>query len=240
MTGAAINSNAIIMRRPDGTPMSREEVIIQRRGAFKWLPVLCSNDLVHGSWWFMWGSLLTALFAFYPIIRVQVTHERQNDDILPATDFDITWALLIISGTFFTAGSLAFVRAFEEPPKQPLFHNYKHLQSDELLGAWFFLFGTMPAVPYMLVFFLLDPSAFYFFAMIACLVFVLSSYLFVVSCYPSDKVSTVYGHCVYCGVSYLFLTCLFSHRNTRMPCCHYSSDSLVLKSGSSAIWLTIG
>ena len=23
-----------------------------QRVVFKWLPVLCSNDLVHGSWWF--------------------------------------------------------------------------------------------------------------------------------------------------------------------------------------------
>ncbi len=28
----------------------KKEIIRKRRGAFKWLPVLCSNDLVHGSW----------------------------------------------------------------------------------------------------------------------------------------------------------------------------------------------
>jgi len=33
--------------------MSKAEVIIKRRGAFLWLPVLCSNDLVHGSWYFV-------------------------------------------------------------------------------------------------------------------------------------------------------------------------------------------
>ena len=47
---AGENRNAIVMRRADGTAMTRKEVIIKRRGAFKWLPVLCSNDLVHGSW----------------------------------------------------------------------------------------------------------------------------------------------------------------------------------------------
>ena len=41
---------AVIMKHPDGTPMTRKEVIIKRRGAFIWLPVFCSNDLVHGSW----------------------------------------------------------------------------------------------------------------------------------------------------------------------------------------------
>ena len=48
--GHGPGGNAVVMLRPDGTPMSRKEVIVQRRGAFKWLPVLCSNDLVHGSW----------------------------------------------------------------------------------------------------------------------------------------------------------------------------------------------
>lgn len=50
MTGHSINPNSLVMCKPDGTPMSRQEVIVERRGAFKWLPVLFSNDLVHGSW----------------------------------------------------------------------------------------------------------------------------------------------------------------------------------------------
>jgi hypothetical protein len=60
MTGAT-NTNKIVMMRPDGTPMSKADVIIQRRGAFKWLPVLCSNDLVHGSWYykFLYIMILT-------------------------------------------------------------------------------------------------------------------------------------------------------------------------------------
>jgi hypothetical protein len=40
----------IVMKRADGKPLSKAEVIVKRRGAFIWLPVLCSNDLVHGSW----------------------------------------------------------------------------------------------------------------------------------------------------------------------------------------------
>lgn len=37
---------------PENLPeqRARHEIIIERRGAFKWLPALCSNDLVHGSW----------------------------------------------------------------------------------------------------------------------------------------------------------------------------------------------
>eukprot|EP00599_Poterioochromonas_sp_BG-1_P003251 CAMPEP_0173135606 /NCGR_PEP_ID=MMETSP1105-20130129/1994_1 /TAXON_ID=2985 /ORGANISM="Ochromonas sp., Strain BG-1" /LENGTH=485 /DNA_ID=CAMNT_0014047641 /DNA_START=1 /DNA_END=1458 /DNA_ORIENTATION=- len=172
---------------PDGSPMTKRQVIVERRGAFKWLPVICSNDLEHGSWWFVWGSLFTALCAIYPIYTKNAQRDAHNDDFLPVTDFDLTWAMVICSGVFFTLGSLAFVRAFSEPPQQPLLHNYKHFQTDELLGAWLFLIGTVPGVPYMLIFFLIQPTAFYFFGMLAAVVFVLASYLFVASCYPSDK-----------------------------------------------------
>ena len=124
----------IVMKRADGKPLSKAEVIVKRRGAFIWLPVLCSNDLVHGSWsvdiidsllrhivneeliilrWFTWGSLVTTLFAVYPLVNNQIGLYRQEDDVLPATDYDITWAMLIVSGIFFTLGSLAFVHAFE-------------------------------------------------------------------------------------------------------------------------------
>ena len=106
----------------------------------------------------VWGSLLTAAFALVPLIQEYESFYRQHDDLLPSVDFKITWSLLVISGIAFTAGSLAFVRAFEEPPKQPLFHFYRHLQTDELLGAWLFLLGTVPGVPYTLVYFSLDCS----------------------------------------------------------------------------------
>ena len=183
------NGKGMIMRRPDGTPMTRQEVIIQRRGAFKWLPVLCSNDLVHGSWWFTWGSLITTFFSIYPLVQKYEMHRPQEDDLLPASDFDITWCMLIISGIFFTLGSLAFVRAFEEPPKRALFWYNRHFQSDELLGAWLFMFGCVPFVPYMLVFFMIDPSAFYFFGLCGAIICILGCYLFVAACYPSDNVS---------------------------------------------------
>jgi hypothetical protein len=197
MTGGGNRSRGVIMRNPDGTPMTKKQVIVVRRGAFRWLPVLCSNDLEHGSWWFVWGSLLTALCAIYPIYTKEAQKSQHHDDFLPATDFDLTWALVIISGVFFTFGSLAFVRAFSEPPQEPLFKTYKHFQTDELLGAWFFLFGTFPAIPYMLIFFLIQPNAFYFFSLIAAIVFVLASYLFVAACYPSDKVLASFFSCVF-------------------------------------------
>jgi len=196
------NPTSFVMKRPDGTPMSRKEVIIERRGAFKWLPVLCSNDLVHGSWWFVWGSLLAAFTAVVPLIQQYLTFYHQHDDALPRIDFELTWALLIVSGIFYTLGSYAFVRAFEEPPQQPLFYYFKHLQTDELLGAWLFLLGTAPAIPYSLVYFSINPSFTYFAMLIAAIVFTLGCVLFVLACYPNERKSENYllPSCLYlCG-----------------------------------------
>ena len=181
------SGDQFVLRRPDGTPMSKKEVIVMRRGAFKWLPVLCSNDLVHGSWWMVFGSLGAALFAVVPLIQQYLSFYSQHDDVLPTVDFEITWMLLIFSGIFYGIGSLAFVRAFEEPPKRALFWFNKHFQTDELLGAWLFLFGTIPSIPYTLVFLSIHPSVIYLGSFASAIVFVLGTIAFVVACYPSGK-----------------------------------------------------
>ncbi len=62
MSHAEGGPSAVVMRRPDGTPMTRDEVVRERRGAFKWLPVVFSNDLVHGSWYI--------LFTFYMFLHI--------------------------------------------------------------------------------------------------------------------------------------------------------------------------
>lgn len=168
---------------------SRKELIVKKRAVFKWLPVLCSNDIVHGSWWFVWGSLLAMLTAVIPLVDYYAHFFQASDNTLPALEFTETWALLIISGFFFTIGSWCFVRAFEEPERHPLLHGWYHFQSDELLGAWLFLFGTIPAVPYTLVFWFQAPGEMiYFMGVVMSIIFVLCTYLFVLACYPSDKV----------------------------------------------------
>jgi hypothetical protein len=173
------------------------------------LTVYCSTDVAHGSWslfpplylpvsvaeliflflrWFVWGSLVAMLMAVIPLVQVDVNIFQANDDTLPVLDFYSTWALLIVSGFFFTVGSYAFVRAFEEPPKPPLF-TWKHFETDELLGAWLFFFGAAPAVPYVAIYFILSPSELlYLGALVAAVIFVMASLLFVFACYPSDKV----------------------------------------------------
>ena len=149
--------------------------------------MLCSNDLVHGSWWFLWGSLGSAIFACVPLAKKDIPWLQMHDDVLPNQDFELEWGLLVASSVAYTIGSLAFVRAFEEPSKKPLFYWFKHLCTDELLAAWFFLLGTIPFIPYFLVFFILAPGVFYVAALgIACMI-VLGCIMFVYACYPTDK-----------------------------------------------------
>ena len=86
---------------------------------------------------------------------------------------------------------------------QPLFPGFKHLASDELMGAWSFLLGTIPAVPYTLVFWIYDPTnVIYLGAFVMSIVFVIATYLFVLGCYPSDKVTSHIRLTVDCCLTY--------------------------------------
>ena len=122
-----------------------------------------------------------------PLIQNYESFYHQHDDLLPQADFEATWGLLIFSGIMYAIGSLAFVRAFEEPPKVAFFHWFRHFQTDELLGAWFFLIGTLPAIPYSFLYFITRPSATYFGMLAGAVIFNVGTGLFVVACYPSDK-----------------------------------------------------
>ncbi len=68
--------------------------------------------------------------------------------------FQYLLILLIIIILHHSVGSMAFVRAFHsDPPMRPLFPRYYHLQNDELLGSWFFLFAIIPGAVYHAVLF---------------------------------------------------------------------------------------
>lgn len=136
----------------------------------------------------VWWSLLSAIFAAVSLFQDFESFYIQHDDLLPEVDFQLTWSLLIFSGLSFTAGSLAFVRASEEPPKRPLLYWYKHFHSDELLGAWFFPLGMAPAVSCTLVYVLLHLTTTYKLSFLASILFVFATLLFVMACYPSDTV----------------------------------------------------
>ena len=158
----------------------------------------------------VWGSLLSAIFSCVPLAQSYESFYSQHDDLLPAVDFELTWSLLIFSGVVYALGSLAFVRAFEEPPKQPLFYYFKHLQTDELLGGWLFLIGTIPSVPYSLIYMFIAPSATYFFALLASIFFVFATLLFVRACYPT-------GNTKVSSLLYMYT----SYTHTRLNACVY-------------------
>ena len=65
------------------TYKTRIDKIISRRGAFKWLPVAFTNDLVHGSWWYVIGSFFGVIFPIFVIIGNHNSHVQQfrNDDV---------------------------------------------------------------------------------------------------------------------------------------------------------------
>lgn len=61
------------------------------------------------------GSFGCTIFAIIPLVQQYESFYKSHDDLLPAVDFKITWALLIFSGFFFTLGSFAFVRCSFSP-----------------------------------------------------------------------------------------------------------------------------
>ena len=130
----------------------RKAHVIHKRGALKWMPVWFANDMVHGSWWFVVGSVA---FVVSSVVMLENSfhHELGDDDsFLSRFRYRASWVLMIISGVFCTLGSLAFVRAVHESPPMPPLFSWYHLQSDELLGSWLFLCATLPIIPYSLIY----------------------------------------------------------------------------------------
>ena len=167
----------------------RKQMILSRRGAFKFLPVYFSNDLVHGSWWFVVGSLFITVISIFVLLSTYYQTPLGTDDsILSILEFRVAWILLIISGVFFTIGSLAFVRCMNDPPIKPVFTWY-HIASDELLGSWFFFFGVFPAIPYSIIFLHITRELLYLGMLLVSLFCLAGTGAFVHACYPSQNLS---------------------------------------------------
>ena len=85
-------------------------------------------------------------------------------------------------------GSIAFMRAVhDDPPMKPLFADYYHLQSDELLGSWFFFLGTITFIPWTLLYIAASTSVLYYIMLALTLLGSFATLLFVRSCYPSQQ-----------------------------------------------------
>lgn len=191
---------------------SRHDRIIAKRGSLEWLPVAFSNDLVHGSWWYVIGSFFTVFFPMFIIIGNHDANFRAlgyDDDVLTENAYDWSWTLMMISGVFFTLGSIAFLRAVHDPPMKPFFDGHPvlghHFGTDELLGSWNFVFACVPFVPYAFIYWNSDPSDPLVICMVVCAVLaVIGSTIFLINCYPSDDEAKPF-------ILPLLLCCNFGH-----------------------------
>ena len=59
---------------------TRRETILAKRGALKTLPVLFDNDMVHGSWWFVMGSI-----GFLATSVITLINSYENDSFIGTT-----------------------------------------------------------------------------------------------------------------------------------------------------------
>eukprot|EP01031_Cornospumella_fuschlensis_P025364 gene25364-30626_t len=184
-----------IMRRSIARAMdtynthSQKHRILRKRGTMRWLPVYMANDLVHGAWWFVWGSALFVISSVLVFANACHNHDLlgEDDSLLSPQSYRASWLLMVISAVFCTLGSLAFVRAVhDEPPMPPLFSWY-HIHSDELLGSWLFLLAAVPIIPYTLIYLAQSHGqVIYYVALAVAALIVLGCLLFVRACYPSE------------------------------------------------------
>jgi hypothetical protein len=130
----------------------QHQIVFNKRGAFRWLPLFSSNDLVAGSWYYVWGSLLCILIPCFPLIHLfETLWSSHSEAFLPLEEDAAVYSMLIFMGVMYTIGSYAFLRAVETPRVHPL-STWYHFQSDELLGMWTFFWGTAPSVPIMAIY----------------------------------------------------------------------------------------
>jgi len=155
----------------------------RRRGAFEDMPVLFSNDLVHGSWWFLLGSVFITAAASVVLANSYNEVIGTDDSFLSRGAYRASWVLMVTSGTFLTIGSFAFVRAMNDPPMRPLFR-CRHFATDELFGSWMFAVATLPGIPYCLIFLAYQRDLTYLAMLVFAVLSFLGSCLFVRGSYP--------------------------------------------------------
>ena len=146
-------------------------------------------DFVFRSWWFFWGSLLSAFISLVLLIDATGVpfFSAPANTTLSAFSNISTWAFLLISGVFYTLGSYAFVRAFSEPRIPPLF-TWRVIETDELLGCWCNLIGTAPSIFYCLVYIFNEPNrSIYWAALGVSILFTCVMALFVYTTYGQDE-----------------------------------------------------
>jgi hypothetical protein len=174
---------------PDFSVLPSAEEIVARRGAFKWLPEHgSSSDLEHSMVWFIAGSLLAALIPVVPMLTYDEMKEYGvHNHSIEYEIHTMTYALLIVCGILYCAGSYAIKRAVHIPASKPLMPCFYHTSTDELLGSWCFFVGTLVTMPIFIVLLCYDAhhSSYWLglvFITLACIICAVFCY----SCYPSQ------------------------------------------------------
>ena len=108
--------------------------IVGRRGVFKWMPVFFESDEVHGAWYFVAGSALSALIPSVPLMGLFLPLLGVID-VLPLKEHVAAYGLLVFIGIMYTLGSFAYLRASCEPAMPPLF-TWRHFATDKLFAFW--------------------------------------------------------------------------------------------------------
>jgi hypothetical protein len=168
--------------------LAMKKAIQSRRRAFSLLPVRFTSDLIHGSWWYLWSALLGLVITIVVLADAYIPSESlgSDDSILPPDQFRLAWGLCFGSSLGFLIGSVAFIRACNDPPLPPIF-KWRHFQTDELFGGWMIAVAIFPAIPYVFIYLSASPaSSFYFFAFVVVVCVFFAAIIFVKLLYPKS------------------------------------------------------
>lgn len=163
--------------------IQRVKRIRERRGVFSSIPVFCSTDLEHGSWWFVFGSILFTIIPILSLLHLDSEGRKHSISIAPHY-------LYITSGVLFTLGSISFVRATKHPlpPRLRIIHSFYHLQNDELLSGWLFFMASLPYIPYTIIYVYMQVgSPMNWLGLAGSLLASIVFLLFLRSCYPNQS-----------------------------------------------------
>ena len=215
----------------------RNARMIKRRGAFRYLPAYFANDLLHGSYWFFWGSVLAMVIPILPILSI-LYHLYHHHGALEETLYLYIYGLLIFGGLMFSIGSYHFLRVFIEPPPEPYFNYCRCISNganDELIAGWYFFLGTAPSVPVVsfYVVYLHYVSFTFIIALVICCLCTLAMLIFVLACIPDED---HYQHNIEEGPHQPKATSKFAPFFQKW-CCEYTFHKHLLNDWLVAGWL---
>jgi len=165
-----------------------------QRRVFKWLPSLCANDMVEGSWWYVWCCVASIIAPIIPVIGLYENFwpVNTNPDGKPVVPFGadvVQYILLVVSGSIFTIASYLLVRAFRIPIPAPIIHSeVLYFSTDELMSTWLYLVGAIPFIPVMGIYVSYNPSdASYWILLFGCMFGILIAAGIIVALCPQTE-----------------------------------------------------